>query len=123
MVLRIFMILYIYLRIISTKLTTEWKLHGVSTYLPNLDTHWTHTHTRTRSNNTALEEPRQHHWTERATFGGSRQVAGWQGVEKRDREWTDTRSLKSESCRTTWHLSEPPSGPLVAHYLFLYNII
>ena len=114
MVLRIFIILCIYLRIISTKLTTEWKLHGVSTYLPNLDTRCT----RTRSNNTALEEPGQHRWTERATFGGSRWVAGWQGVEKKDREWTDTRSLKSESCRTTWHLSAPHwahllwSGPL-----------
>jgi len=36
-VLRIPMILYIYLRIICMKLATEWKLHGVSTYLPNLE--------------------------------------------------------------------------------------
>jgi hypothetical protein len=26
-----------YLRIVYVKLATEWKLHGVSTYLPNLE--------------------------------------------------------------------------------------
>jgi hypothetical protein len=69
-----------------------------------------HIHTHAHRSNTSYttEEPRWH--DQHASFGNVREGCG---AGEKDRQWTGTGSLKSESehdigvCRATWDLSAP----------------